>query len=318
MSLINSLWTEKYRPSTSADCILPKHLIDAFETFVKNRDVPNILLSGRPGTGKTTVAKALCRDMECDVLVINGSDETGIDVLRNKIKTFASTLSLSGGRKVVILDEGENLNPNSTMPALRNFTEEYSNACRFILTANYKHKIIAPLMSRFTEFEFNIPANERADIAKAMIDKTKTILKTEGITEIDKSVLTKIVVKYFPDFRKTLAVIQQYVNTYGKLDLGMLAQTDDSNLSSLVAVLRKKDYFAVREWLVESPFLSQPEWLFTMMNTNCEKIFAKQSIPQAICHISDFDYKSKFVTDQEINTMALFVHLMADCQFVKE
>ena len=318
MSLINSVWTEKYRPSTLADCILPKHLRDAFETFVRNKDVPNIILSGRPGTGKTTVAKALCNDMECDTLVINGSDETGIDVLRNKIKTFASTLSLSGGRKVVILDEGENLNQNSTMPALRNFTEEYSNACRFILTANYKHKIIAPLMSRFTEFEFNIPANERADIAKAMINKTKTILNTEGITEIDKSVLTKIVVKYFPDFRKTLAVIQQHTNTYGKLDLGMLAQTDDSNLSSLVAVLRKKDYFAVREWLVESPFLSQPEWLFTMMNTNCEKIFAKSSIPQAICHINDFDYKSKFVTDQEINTMAMFINLMADCQFVKE
>jgi DNA polymerase III delta prime subunit len=313
-SIVNSIWSEKYRPQTVSDCILPTHLKEAFSKFLKDGDIPNMIFSGPPGIGKTTVAKALCHDLGADWMIINGSDETGIDTFRNKIKTFASTVSLSErGKKVVILDEGENLNPNSTQPALRNFTEEYSASCRFIFTANYKHKIIPALHSRFTEFEFSIPEEEKLDVLKQLVKRTIFILNNEGI-EYNKTVLYKLVVKHFPDFRKIICELQKYANIYGSIDVGILPELEQNELTPLVKAMKEKKFFEVRKWIVEN-MNGNPDWIFRALYDNLEDIFATNSIPQAIIYISEYAYRAAFVADHEINLIALMVNLMADCEF---
>jgi len=314
MSAKNSIWSENYRPQVIEDCVLPDNIKTIFASYLKNNDIPNMLLTGKPGMGKTTIAKALCNQMNCDVMVINGSDESGIDVLRNKIKTFASTISLSGGYKVVIIDEADYLNNNSTQPAMRNFMEEYSKNCRFILTANFKHKIIEPLISRLTVIEFQIPSSEKPVIAKKIINRICYILDSEKV-DYDKKVISQIAVKYFPDFRKTISEIQKYSNQHGKIDVGLLSQIEEISVKDLMTFLKEKNFTAMRKWVSEH-LDNDPTWITRSVFDNLEKYLEKGSIPQAIITLADYSYKGNFVADQELNMTAMFIEIMADCVFL--
>ena len=232
------LWVEEYRPKTIDDCILPQSLKTLFQSFIDKGEISNMLFSGTPGVGKTTVAKALCEQMNCDWIMINGSEEGGIDVLRNKIKNFASTVSLSGGKKVVILDEADYLNPQSTQPALRGFVEEFHKNCRFILTCNFKNRIIEPLHSRFSNIEFRINNKDKPKLASQLMDRAIYILKEQNIEYEDKA-LVGLITKHFPDFRKLINELQRY-SVSGAIDAGVLVNISDENLKTLTAHLKGK------------------------------------------------------------------------------
>jgi DNA polymerase III delta prime subunit len=311
----NTLWVEKYRPQIIDDCVLTEEIKKTFKNFVKNKDIPNMLLTGKPGMGKTTIAKAACNELDCDVLVINGSDESGIDTLRNKIKVFASAISLSGGQKIVILDEADYLNPNSFQPALRNFMEEFSKNCRFILTCNYKKKIIEPLISRLTVFEFSIPSSQKSKLAAQMMKRIQGILDGESV-EYDKKVLAEIIMKFFPDFRKTISEIQRYVIANGKIDVGALSSIQDVSIRDLITSLRTKDFTGMRKWVNEN-LDSEPNVIVRLVFDNLENYLEPSSIPTAIVILADYSYKSAFVADQEINLTAMFINIMSECLFKK-
>ena len=232
------LWVEEYRPKTIDDCILPASLKTLFQSFIDKGEISNMLFSGTPGVGKTTVAKALCEQMNCDWIMINGSEEGGIDVLRNKIKNFASTVSLSGGKKVVILDEADYLNPQSTQPALRGFVEEFHKNCRFILTCNFKNRIIEPLHSRFSNIEFRINNKDKPKLASQLFDRAIYILKEQNIDYEDKALL-RLITKHFPDFRKLINELQRY-SVSGTIDAGVLVNISDENLKSLTDISKEK------------------------------------------------------------------------------
>lgn len=307
----NSLWVEKYRPQVINDCILPEDLKKSFTKFVENNDIPNMILTGKPGMGKTTIAKALCNEMSCDFIVINGSDESGIDVLRNKIKSFASTVSLSGGLKVVIIDEADHLNPQSTQPAMRNFMEEFSNNCRFILTCNYRRKIIEPLISRCTVFEFSIPSSQKPKIATSLLKRISKILETEGV-EFDKKVVAEVIMKFFPDFRKTISEFQRYSTQNGKIDVGLMSSIQDVSVKELIDNLKKKDFAGMRKWVNEN-LDSDPTQIIRVLFDSIEDHLQPASIPQAIIILADYSYKSAFVADHELNLSAMLIMLMAEC-----
>ena len=232
------LWVEEYRPKTIDDCILPQSLKTLFQSFIDKGEISNMLFSGTPGVGKTTVAKALCEQMNCDWIMINGSEEGGIDVLRNKIKNFASTVSLSGGKKVVILDEADYLNPQSTQPALRGFVEEFHKNCRFILTCNFKNRIIEPLHSRFSNIEFRINNKDKPKLASQLMDRAIYILKEQNIEYEDKA-LVGLITKHFPDFRKLINELQRY-SVSGAIDAGVLVNISDENLKTLTGTSQSK------------------------------------------------------------------------------
>lgn len=311
--LEHTIWSEKYRPKSIDDCVLPEDIKKTFKQFVSKKDIPNMLLTGKPGIGKTTIAKATCIELGCDVMVINGSDESGIDVLRNKIKGFASAVSLSGGQKVVIIDEADYLNCNSFQPAMRNFMEEFSKNCRFILTANYKKKIIEPLISRLTVFEFSIPSSQKSKIAVAMMKRIEMILKNEGV-EFDKRVLAEVIMKFFPDFRKTISELQRYHTANGKIDIGMLSQIDNVNIKDLMKSLKEKNFSFMRKWVNEN-LDSDPNTVIRIVFDNLEDHLEPSSIPQAILTLADYSYKNSFVADHELNLTAMFVMIMAECVF---
>ena len=231
------LWVEQYRPKTIDDCILPDSLKSLFSAFIKKGEISNMLFSGTAGIGKTTVAKALCEQMNCDWIMINGSEEGGIDVLRNKIKNFASTVSLSGGKKVVILDEADYLNPQSTQPALRGFVEEFHKNCRFILTCNFKNRIIEPLHSRFSNIEFKVNPKDKPKLASRLFERAIYILKEQNVSYEDK-VLVELITKHFPDFRKLINELQRY-SVSGSIDAGILVNVSDENLKTLVTHLKE-------------------------------------------------------------------------------
>lgn len=309
----NTLWVENYRPKTIDECVLTEDVKKAFKKFVQNKDIPNMLLTGKPGMGKTTIAKATCNELGCDVMVINGSDESGIDTLRNKIKVFASAVSLSGGQKVVILDEADYLNTNSFQPALRNFMEEFSKNCRFILTCNYKKKIIDPLISRLTVFEFTIPSSQKAKIAANMMKRVSFILETEKV-EYDKKVLAEIIMKFFPDFRKTISECQRYVIANGKIDVGMLSSLQDLSVKELISALKAKDFTGMRKWVNEN-LDTDPSDIVRLVFDNLEDHLEPTSIPNCIVILAEYSYKAAFVVDQEINLTAMFIHIMSECRF---
>ena len=241
------LWTEKYRPQIIEDCILPERLKKPFQEYVNQKNIPNLLLSGGAGVGKTTVAKAMCNEIGCDYMIINGSDESGIDTFRTKIKNYASSMSLSGGRKVIIIDEADYLNPNSTQPALRNAIEEFASNCSFIFTCNFKNRIIEPLHSRCAVIDFALKNGEKDKMAVAFMKRTLSVLESEKI-QFDKPVVAELIKKHFPDFRRVLNELQRY-SQFGKIDTGILAQIGDISISEIIRFMKDRDFGSVRKWV---------------------------------------------------------------------
>jgi len=300
------LWVEKYRPRKIDSCILSKELKSFFKTIIKKGDIQNMLLSGTAGTGKTTIAKALCEELDSDYIIINGSEESGIDVLRTKIKQFASTVSFTGNTKVVILDEADYLNPNSTQPALRGFIEEFSNNCRFIFTCNFKNRIIQPLHSRCTSIDFKIPKDEKPKIAAAFFKRVLDILNQESIP-FNEKVVAKVVEKYFPDYRRTLNELQRYSHS-GNIDEGILTNIVEVNADELVNSLKEKDWKKMRMWVVNN-LDNDPQTLFRLIFDTIMPL--TNQVPQLVLTIADYQYKAAFVSDQEINLVACLTEIMA-------
>ena len=305
------LWTEKFRPKTIEDCILPERLKIPFREYVNQENIPNLILSGGAGVGKTTVAKAMCEEIGCDYMIINGSDESGIDTFRTKIKNYASSVSLSGGRKVIIIDEADYLNPNSTQPALRNAIEEFASNCSFIFTCNFKNRIIEPLHSRCAVIEFSMKNNEKAQMAGQFFKRIQMILKTENV-EYDDKVVAELVKKHFPDFRRAINELQRY-SKFGKIDTGVLAQIGDIAINDVVRFLREKDFGSLRKWVATNDV--DTTTLFRKLYDEMYDFLQPQSIPQAVIILADYSYKSAFVSDQEINTVACLTELMVSVEF---
>jgi len=306
------LWVEQYRPKTIDDCILPDSLKSLFSAFIKKGEISNMLFSGTAGIGKTTVAKALCNQMNCDWIMINGSEEGGIDVLRNKIKNFASTVSLSGGKKVVILDEADYLNPQSTQPALRGFVEEFHKNCRFILTCNFKNRIIEPLHSRFSNIEFKVNPKDKPKLASRLFERAVYILKEQNVDYEDK-VLVELITKHFPDFRKLINELQRY-SVSGSIDAGILVNVSDENLKTLVTHLKGKAFSDMRKWVVNN-LDNDPVKIFRKIYDTLYTNLEPSTIPHAVLIIADYQYKSAFVADQEINLVACLTELMSQVKF---
>ena len=303
------IWVEKYRPRKIDDCILPESQKDYFRQMVAKGEIQNMLLCGTAGTGKTTIARALCEELQTDYMIINGSEESGIDVLRTKIKQFASTVSFSGNTKVVILDEADYLNPNSTQPALRGFIEEFAGNCRFILTCNFKNRIIPPLHSRCAVIEFKIPNAEKQKIASQFFNRVVNILVNENI-EFDKKVIAKVVEKHFPDFRRTLNELQRYSQS-GCIDEGILVSVSEANMKDLVTAIKDKDWKKMRAWVVNN-LDNDPVSLFRKIYDTL--IPMTNQVPQLVLTIADYQYKSAFVADQEINLVACLTEIMASVE----
>ena len=306
------LWCEKYRPQTISDCILPKSIDSVFSEILSSGQLPNMLFSGTAGVGKTTVAKALCNELGLDYIIINGSEEGNIDTLRGKIKQFASSVSLQGGYKVVILDEADYLNPQSTQPALRGFIEEFSNNCRFIMTCNFKNRIIEPLHSRCSVYEFAIPNKEKPAIAGAFFKRTIDILNKENVT-FDKQVLAQLVERYFPDWRRVLNELQRY-SVSGTIDAGVLVNLGDNNVKSLMDKLKGKDFKGMRQWVVNN-IDTEPHTIFRAVYDKMEDHLAPHSIPQVIIILADYQYKNAFVADHEMNMVACMTEIMAGAEW---
>jgi DNA polymerase III delta prime subunit len=279
---------------------------------VNQKNIPNLLLAGGAGVGKTTVAKAMCNEIGCDYMVINGSDESGIDTFRTKIKNYASSMSLTGGRKVIIIDEADYLNPNSTQPALRNAIEEFASNCSFIFTCNYKNRIIEPLHSRCAVIEFSLKNGEKAKMASAFFKRVQNVLQSENVEYEDK-VIAELTKKHFPDFRRILNELQRY-SQFGKIDTGILAQIGDVSIDEVVKFIRDKDFGAIRKWVATNEVDSGT--LFRKIYDSMYDVMKPQSIPQAVLILADYQYKSAFVADHEINTVACLTEIMVNCEFV--
>jgi DNA polymerase III delta prime subunit len=307
------LWSQLYRPKTIEQCILPTDLKNTFQQFVDKGTIPNMLLTGRAGVGKTTVARAMLEQLNCDYMIINGSMNGNIDTLRVDISQFASSMSLMGGRKYVILDEADYLNPNSTQPALRNFMEEFSKNCGFILTCNFKNKIIEPLHSRCTVIDFKLPNNEKAKLASQFMKRIKHILDTEKV-QYDDGAVAEVISKYFPDWRRVLNELQRYSAT-GKIDSGILANLGDESFKNLFGYLKAKSFSNMRKWVGENSDI-ESHVLFRKIYDNAIQHIKPASIPQLVLIIGDYQFKAAFVADPEINTVACLTMIMTECEFV--
>ena len=306
------LWVEKYRPSTIDDCILPKSLKDTFKAIVATKELPNMLFTGTAGLGKTTVAKALCDELDLDYILINGSEEGNIDTLRGKIKQFASSVSLQGGYKVVILDEADYLNPQSTQPALRAFIEEFSNNCRFILTCNFKNRIIEPLHSRCGVYEFNTTRKDLAQLASQFHKRFLYILSQESVS-IDQKASVDLVMKHAPDWRRVLNEAQRY-SIGGNGSISVVSGSSHNNVSSLVSALKDKNFKAMRRWVVDNMDMDTNA-IFRSLYDNVNEYVEPQSIPQLILILADYQYKDAFVADHELNIVACMTEIMAQVRF---
>ena len=306
------LWVQKYRPSTINDCVLTPALKKTFSQFVKDGNVPNLLLSGRSGVGKTTVAKAMLAELDCDTIVINGSLNGNIDTLRNDISAFASSVSFHGGRKYVILDEADGLNPQSFQPSLRNFMEEYSANCGFILTCNFSNRIIAPLHSRCSVIDFKINNEDKPKLATAFYKRAVDILTAEKVL-FDPKVLAALITKYFPDWRRIINELQRY-SANGKIDTGILTSFSDESFKILTQAMRAKNFSEVRKWVGENLDIDQTTMFRKFYDYSVDFLKAN-SIPQMVLILADYQYKAAFVADQEINMAACFTELMVECEF---
>jgi DNA polymerase III delta prime subunit len=305
------LWVEKYRPQTISECILPDELKATFQKFVDDKTVPNLLLSGPAGIGKTTVAKAMFQEIGADYIIINGSMDGNIDTLRTRILGYASTVSLWGGRKYVILDEADYLS-HHTQPALRNFMEQYSHNCGFILTCNFKNKIIAPLHSRCSIIDFKIGGKDKPAIAAQFMSRACNILTTENI-EFDKKIVAEVIKKYFPDWRRVLNELQRY-STKGAIDAGVLANITDTDLQALVKMLREKDFTSMRQWIGQNATIDQ-NTVYRQLYDSAYDFMKPGSIPNLVLILADYQYKSAFVVNPEINLAACLTQVMMDCEW---
>ena len=304
------LWVEKYRPLTLEDCILPADQKHIFQEMLSKGEIQNMLLCGGAGMGKTTIARALCEELQTDYIIINGSEESGIDVLRTKIKQFASTVSFSGKPKVVILDEADYLNPNSTQPALRAFIEEFSSNCRFILTCNFKNRIIPPLHSRTAVIEFKLPKSEKPKIASAFFKRVMEIMAIENIKS-DGKVIAKVIETHFPDYRRVLNELQRY-SVSGKIDEGIFVSLGESNMQELISSLKDGDWKKMRTWVVNN-IDNDPQTIFRKLyDTLTDHV---TQVPQLILLLADYQYKAAFCADQEINLVACLTEIMAAVEF---
>jgi DNA polymerase III delta prime subunit len=303
------LWVEKYRPQKLDDCILPEGLLKTFKSIVESGEMQNMLLTGTAGLGKTTVARAMCNMLELDYMIINGSEESGIDVLRTKIRQFASSVSLhSRGPKVIILDEADYLNPSSTQPALRGFIEEFSNNCRFILTCNFKNRVIEPLHSRCAVIEFNTSKKQMASLANFFLKRVEFILKEEGI-QYEQAVVAELILRFAPDWRRVLNECQRY-SVSGRIDKGILTNLSDANISLLIKALKEKDFKAGRAWVVNN-IDSEPAAIFRKIYDNMTEYANPDSIPNIVVILANYQYKDAFVADHELNLVACITELMA-------
>lgn len=305
------LWVEKYRPKKIDDCILPDTLKKTFQEYVSKGEIPNLLLAGTAGVGKTTVAKALCNEVGCDYIVINGSDESGIDTFRTKIKNYASSVSLSGGRKVIIIDEADYLNPNSTQPALRGAIEEFSSNCSFIFTCNFKNRIIDPIHSRCSVIDFKLNGSKQK-MAATFLKRVEWILNQENV-QYSKDVVVAVVTKHFPDNRRVINELQRYAVS-GSIDVGILSSVADIQLGALVTALKEKDFTATRKW-VTSNLDNDPVKLYRNLYDTLSGVLQPQSVPQLVVILAKYQYQAAFVADHEINMVACLTEVMVDCSF---
>ena len=305
------LWVEKYRPAKVEDCILPDAIKSTFQEYVNRKEIPNLLLSGTAGVGKTTIAKALCQEVGCDYIVINGSDESGIDVLRNKIKNYASAVSLMGGRKVIIIDEADYLNPNSTQPALRGAIEEFSGNCSFIFTCNFKNRIIDPIHSRCTVVDFKTNGS-KAKMAAQFFKRVESILEQENV-KYDKEVVAAVITKHFPDNRRILNELQRYA-VGGTIDKGILASVSDIQLSDLLKALKEKDFASARKWTVNN-LDNDPARIFRKLYDSLYEELKPDSVAHLVLILAKYQYQAAFVADSEINLIACLTEIMVECEF---
>ena len=308
----NFLWVEKYRPNTLADCVLPDELKDTFQKFVDNKNIPNLLLSGSAGVGKTTVAKAILDELGADYIVVNGSLHGNIDTLRTEIMNFATTVSFSEGRKYVILDEADYLNPQSTQPALRNFMEEYSKNCGFILTCNFKNRIIDPLHSRCSVIDFVFPKKMAPKLAGTFFSRVKDILDKEQV-KYDEKVLAEVIQRHFPDWRRVLNELQRY-SVNGVIDTGLLANSSQNAFNSLISLLKDRQFTEMRKWVAQN-IDSDPTSIMRQLYDHASEKVDPKSIPQLVLLIGEYQYKAAFVADQEINLVAFLTQVMAEVEF---
>ena len=307
------LWVEKYRPRKIDDCVLPESLKTTFKQYVAQGELPHMLLCGTAGIGKTTVAKALCEEIGAEYIILDGSDAGGhIDTLRTLIKGFATSVSLTDSRKVVILDEADYLQANSTQPALRNYMEEFSANCRFIFTCNYKNKIIEPLHSRCAVIEFKIDGSEKQNIAAQFFKRASLILKQEGI-EFDPKVVAELVTKHFPDWRRVLNELQRY-SVSGKIDSGILVNLSEESYKGLIKLMKEKNFTEVRKWVGKNSD-GDSVALFRELYDSAFSVMEPSSVPQLVLTLADYQYKAAFVADHELNVMAALTEIMANCKF---
>lgn len=306
------IWTERYRPKTIDDTVLPAELKELFQKFIAMDNIPNLILSGGAGVGKTTVARAMLEELDCDYIIINGSMNGNIDTLRNDIATFASSLSFKGKRKYVILDEADYLNPNSTQPALRNFMEEFSRNCGFILTCNYKNRIIEPLHSRCSTINFDLNRKDKVKIAMQFMKRLSYILDTEGVS-YDKKVIAELINKHFPDFRRIINETQRY-SINGSIDSGILANIKDFSIGELIPFLKDKNFSSIRNWVITN---SDKDYntLYREFYDSCENSFDPANASALILLIAKYQYQSAFAADPEINFMGFLCEVMIELEF---
>ncbi len=307
------LWVEKYRPRKIEDCILPDDLKKLFKGYADAKEVPNLVLSGSTGTGKTTVARALCDEVGAEMLFVNGSEDSGIDTVRTKIRNFASTSGLMSDLKVVLIDEADYMNINSAQPALRAMIEEFNVAVRFILTCNYKDRLMTALTSRSVNVEFRFAKEDEAVLSTRFFKRVMQILAAENVQVSDKAILAELIKKYYPDFRRTLNELQRFASG-GVIDAAALSFMSEVRMKKLMTSLKSKDFNQIRKWSVENCD-SDPQRLYGIIFDNLEEYLVKQSLPEAIWVLADYQKNAAFAANQELNLMACLLELSTKCQY---
>lgn len=305
------LWVEKFRPKVVSDCILPDKVLNTFQKYADSKEIPNLLLVGGPGTGKTSLARSLCEEVGCDYLFLNGSSENGIDVFRTKITNFASSVSLSGGKKVIIIDEADFLTPN-VFAALRAGIESFTKNCTFILTGNHKNKFPEAIHSRCAVIDFTIPKAEKKQLITKFFKRVCEILEKEGV-KYDKEAVASFITKWYPDNRRVLNELQRY-SSDSDIDIGILSQVGDIQLKDLIKGLKEKNYNVVREWVVGN-LHNDPNSIYRKIYDGMYDFIVSSSIPPLVLLISKYQYQSGFCADQEINLLAFLTEVMIECEF---